>query len=121
MTEISKSKKVQEEIVLPDGVTQEQIKSWKERYGDDKVKLAILIDFEGRELCSVIVRVPGRQERSEFEKWIDKNPGKAKDVLINACLLSSKDEVKANDDKYEAAYDAIAKLFRISTSTIKNL
>jgi hypothetical protein len=107
---------------LPEGVTEEMIKIWKERYGNDKVKMASLPkDDNGSEFLDVIVRVPGRKEISEFEKWIDRNPDKAKEILINTCLLTHKDEVKENEDLFLGAFDAIAKLLPIRTAVIKNL
>jgi hypothetical protein len=111
-----------EKILLPAGVTDEQVSAWKDRYGDNKVKLATIPrDDDGNETMDVIVRVPGRKELSEFEKWIDKNPDKAKEILINSCLLTNKDEVKANEDLFLGAFDAIAKLLPIKTAVIKNL
>jgi hypothetical protein len=110
------------EVQLPDGVTPEMIKAWKERYGEQKVKLALLPkDDAADEFLQVIVRVPDRKAQAEFEKWIDKSPDKAKDILINACLLTNKDVVKADDDLYLGAFDAIAKLLPIRTAIIKNL
>lgn len=109
-------------VSLPQGVTAEMITAWKERYGADKVKLASLPrDDDANEFLDVIVRVPDRKTVSEFEKWIDKSPDKAKDLLINACLLTCKDEVKADDGLYAGAFDAVAKLLIVRTAIIKNL
>jgi hypothetical protein len=110
-----------EKASLPEGITQEQVKAWKERYGEGKVKLATLLGDEGNELGEVVVRAPGRKEIGEFEKWVDRNPDKAKEILVNTCLLTHKDEVKANEDMFLAAFDAIAKLIPIGKSVIKNL
>lgn len=110
------------EVKLPDGVTPEMIAAWKERYGVDKVKLALLPkDDDASDHLPVIVRVPDRKTQAEFEKWIDKSPDKAKDIMINACLLTCKDEVKADDGLYFGAFDAIAKLMPIRTAIVKNL
>jgi len=107
---------------LPDGVTPEMVAAWKERYGQDKVKMALLPkDEDANEYMPVIVRVPDRKTMGEFEKWIDKSPDKAKDILINSCLLTCKEQVKADDDLYLAAFDALAKLLPIRTAIIKNL
>ncbi|MBP1630870.1 MAG: hypothetical protein H6Q15_1763 [Bacteroidetes bacterium] len=107
---------------LPAGVTAEEVKAWKERYGDDKIKIASLpIDDDGNDFLDVVVRVPDRKTVSEFEKWVDKNPDKAKEVMINACLLSNKEKVKANDGLFFGAFDALVKLMPIRTAIIKNL
>jgi len=108
--------------VLPAGVTEEMVTAWKERYGEDKVKGASLPkDDDGNEFLDVVVRVPDRKIVGEFEKWVDRDPNKAKEILINACLLTSKDEVKANDGLFYGAFDAIANLLPVRKALIKNL
>ena len=69
----------------------------------------------------VIVRVPDRKTLGEFEKWVDKAPDKAKEILINACVLTHKDEVKADDGLFMAAFDALSKILPYRSATIKNL
>ncbi|MGP1514460.1 MAG: hypothetical protein ACTTJH_00685 [Bacteroidales bacterium] len=110
------------ETQLPEGVTQEMIKAWQERYGENKVKIAQLpMDDDGKAYKKVIIRVPDRKVMSEFEKWMDKNPDKAKEIMINACLLSGKDEVKADDGLFFGAADAIAQLIPVRVAIVKNL
>lgn len=113
---------MKKEVFLPAGVTPEQVDAWKERYGQDKVKIASLPKSEScDEYLDTIVRAPGRKETSEFEKWVDKNPDKAKEILVNSCLLTHKDEVKANDYLFLGAFDAIAALLQTPKAIIKNL
>lgn len=109
------------EVTLPEGVTPEQVAAWKNAWGN-KVKLASLPkDDDGNEFLDVVVRVPDRKTMSELEKWIDKNPDKAKEITINACLLSHKDQVKADDGLFAAAFDAISQLIPVRKAIIKNL
>ena len=109
-------------IAPPAGVTPEQIKAWKDRYGENSVKLASLPkDDDGSEFFDAVVRVPDRKTISEFEKWVDKNPDKAKEVMVNACVLSGKDAIKADDGLFLGAFDAIVKLMPIRSAIIKNL
>lgn len=109
-------------VVLPVGVTEEMVKAWKERYGADKVKLADLPrDEDGSEFLTVVVRVPDRKTISEFEKFSDKNPDKAKEIMVNACILTCKDEVKSEDGLFFAAFDACAKLLPVKAAILKNL
>ena len=116
------TKKKEFKAILPEGITEEQINAWKERYGAEKVKAASLpMDDNGEKFLDVIVRAPGRKELSEFEKWVDRNPDKAKEILVNSCLLTHKDEVKASDDLFLAAFDAISQLLPIRKAIIKNL
>ena len=112
----------EQEVTLPEGVTAEMVAGWKERYGENKVKVAVLPkDDEGNETLEVVVRVPDRKTISEFEKWSDKNPDKAKDIMVNACVLSHKEQVKSDDGLYFAAFDALAKLLPVRAAIIKNL
>lgn len=113
--------KKEEVVALPEGVSPEQVAAWKNAWGS-KVRMASLPkDDDGNEFMDVIVRVPDRRTLSEFEKWIDKNPDKAKEIMINSCLLSHKDVVKADDGLFAGAYDAIAQLIPIRKAIIKNL
>lgn len=103
------------------GITAEMIAAAKEKYGDKRVKLAELPkDDDGDEYLTVLVRVPDRQVMNQFEKWIDQHPGKAKDILVNSCLLSHKDAVKEDDGLYTSAIDAIAQLIPVRKAIIKN-
>lgn len=116
------TKKKEVKSLLPEGITEEQVNAWKDRYGADKVKGASLpLDDNGENFLDVVVRAPGRKELSEFEKWVDRNPDKAKEILVNSCLLTRKDEVKASDDLFLAAFDAISQLLPIRKAVIKNL
>jgi hypothetical protein len=110
------------ETCLPPGVTPEMVAAWKERYGENRVKIASLpLDDDGTEWTDVIVRVPDRKTQGEFEKWVDKNPDKAKEIMINACVLTGRDMVKADDGLFGGAFDALVKLMPVRSSIIKNL
>jgi len=115
-------KKQKAKIILPDGVTQEMIDAWKERYGADKIFLSTLSNEDNEELCKCIIRAPGRKELGEFEKWVDKNPDRAKEITVKACVLSpNKAEIIADQSKFLSAFDAIAAKFPIGRSSSKNL
>jgi hypothetical protein len=114
--------KKETDLNLPEGVTADMVKAWKDRYGQNKIKLATLTsDDNSFNPIDVVVRVPDRTSMGEFEKWLDKNPNRAKEVLIKACLLSSKEAVLANDDMFMAAFNALAEILPIQKATIKNL
>lgn len=108
-----------EKVQLPDGVTQEMISEWKEKYG--VIKRADLQDENGEFLRSVIMRVPNRKTMGEFEKWVDKQPNKAKEILINGCVLSDKEAVKADDVLFAAAFSAAVELIPVGKFTLADL
>lgn len=107
---------------LPDGVTQEMIDAWKGRFGKEKIKLGeIPMDEDRTQFLAVIGRVPCRKAMSEFEKWLDKNPDKSKEILINTCLLTCKEQVKADDFLFNGAFDFLTQLIPVARATVKNL
>lgn len=110
-----------EKIKLPKDVTVEMLEGWKQRYGVGKVMIASLpTDDDGTEFFDVVVRTPDRKVLGEFEKWVDKNPDKAKEILINACVLSGKEAIKADDGLFLGAFDALVKLIPVRTAILKN-
>lgn len=98
------------------------IEAAKAKYKENSVKLAELPkDEERNEYLTVLVRRPDRSVLSEFSKWVDKNPGKADEILVNSCLLSHKDIVKADDGLFAGCVDAISQLISIRKANIKNI
>ncbi|TCN63681.1 hypothetical protein [Acetobacteroides hydrogenigenes] len=109
------------EVKLPEGVTEEMMSAWKEKYGEDKVKIiALPKDDDGNEFLDVVATVPSRKAVGEFEKWLDRDPNKAKEILINSCLLTSKEQVKSDDGLFYAAFDGITQLLPVRKAIIKN-
>lgn len=102
-------------------VLQEEIAAAKEKYGAENVRIAeIPLDDDGNEHIEVLVRVPDRKTIGEFEKWADKDPNKSKEIVINQCLLSHKEIVKAKDDLFFTTFGAIADTMPIRKGKIKN-
>lgn len=107
---------------LPEGVTPEMVKNWKEKYGESNLKLiSIPMDEKGEATLEVVAKVPDRRTLSEFEKWSEKDPDKAKSILITNCLLTKLEQVKADDALFFSATNAIAELIPIRKAAIKNL
>lgn len=108
-------------VKLPESVTEEMMNIWKEKYGQNKVKIAGLPkDDDGNEFLDIIVIVPDRKVIAQFEKWVDHDPNKAKEILINSCVLTNKEEVKADDGLFLGAFDAITQLLPVRKAIIKN-
>ncbi|MDR0829645.1 MAG: hypothetical protein LBN95_06000 [Prevotellaceae bacterium] len=106
---------------LPEGVTPEMVAGYKERHGEKNVKLAILMDEDGNELRQEIVRVPDRKTLGEFEKWLDKQPLKAKEILVQNCVLTNKEAIKAEDILFSAAYNALIELIPVGKFKLADL
>lgn len=107
---------------LPEGITQDMIDAAQLKYKPNHVNYAELPkDDDGNEYMTVLVRKPDRSVLSEFTKWVDKNPGKADDILVNNCLLSHKEIVKADDGLFQGCVDAIAQLISVRKAKIKNI
>ncbi len=108
-------------------VTAEKIQEWKDKYGANKVKQVDLpVDDAGKEFVTVHTRVPDLRILNEWEKWSDKNPHKAKEILMKNCLLSGQEliynergEIK-DEDLYISALMAITELIPIRKGIIKN-
>jgi hypothetical protein len=104
---------------LPEGVTAEMVAEWKEKYG--ALKRADLQDENGEFLRSVVMRTPTRKTIGEFEKWVDKQPNKAKEILVNGTLLLDKEAVKADDVLFSAAFSAAVELIPMGKFTLADL
>lgn len=103
-------------------VTQEVIAAWIEKYGKGRVKkLELPKDEYNEEYLTVYARVPDRRILSEWEKFSDKNPDRAKEILVKNSLLTNVDEVIADQDLFFCALQAVTELIPIRKAIIKNL
>ena len=91
----------------------------KAKYGD-KVKLrGIPLDENETRFLDVLVIPPSRKVVGEFEKWADRDPNKAKEIVVKACLLTWKDQVMADDDIFNCCFSAISDLISIRKAVVK--
>jgi hypothetical protein len=107
---------------LPLGITQEMMDAAKEKHGTAKVFL--LEDSEGINYGHVVMGRPTANVISEWEKWLDKNPFKSRQVLINGTLCNRQEELKLwekNSEQYAALYDAATQMLPVGKATAKNL
>jgi hypothetical protein len=103
-------------------ISQEQIDAWKEKFGANRVKqLELPLDDSNTKFLTCYAKVPDRRTLSEWEKFSDKNPDKAKQILVSNCLLTDQDEVNADQDLFFCALSAITELIPIRRAIIKNL
>jgi hypothetical protein len=103
------------------GATPAEIRAWKERYGENKLHVVTIPADDDEKELEFIARTPDRRVISEIEKWAEKDPNKAKEIVINACVLTCKDEIKGNDYYFLSAYVSLSKLVKIKEAQIKNL
>jgi cobalamin biosynthesis protein CbiD len=118
--EKSSTKTAEKETVIA-GATPAEIKAWKERYGENKLHLITIPEEDGEAALEFIARTPDRKTLAEIEKWAEKDPNKAKEIAINACVLTRKEEVKNNDYYFLSAYVSLSRLVKIEEAQIKNL
>lgn len=105
-----------------------RIEEWKSKYGANKVKqIEIPLDDEGKATLKVIAHVPSLKVMNEWEKFLDKNPLKAKEIIVKNCLLTGVDKIYSekndiiDDELFMNVYLALTELMPIRKSLIKNL
>ncbi len=107
--------------ILPEGVTQQMVDDAKAKFG--VVKLAELYDADGNLLKTVVMNRPPAHTMNQFEKFLDREPARAKKILLKGCLLSSTEiaDLPSNDELFNAAFDAAANMLPVGKSILKNL
>ncbi|GGE89427.1 hypothetical protein SAMN05443634_104108 [Chishuiella changwenlii] len=86
--------------------------------GEKNLRRLILKDEQEQEL-EVIARVPDRTTIGEYLKYANVNPNKAQEILVNGCLLTDKDLVKANDTLFLSAVSGIAEIIPIAVAKVE--
>lgn len=111
------------ETKLPANITEEMVKNAKEKHGQDKIVLAeLFVDNESIDPTLVVmVAVPGSRIRNEYIKWVDRNPNKAEEILLKACVLCDLEMVLADDKLRVAAFDAITQLLPTGKAVLKKV
>jgi hypothetical protein len=111
------------ETKLPPNITTEMVAEAKQKHGDTKVKiLDLFIDNESLDpAISVLALVPTSRIRNEYLRWVDKNPNKAEEVILKACIISDIDKVMADDKLRVAAFDGITQMLPSGKAVIKNV
>ena len=78
-----------------------QNKNFKEKYGEENIKvMAVPLNEEETEEMDILVRVPDRNIIMSFMMWQDKSIKKAFSILIQNCVLTDLEKIKADDDLY---------------------
>lgn len=108
---------------LPEGVTQEQVDQWKKQYGEDAIHLLKLPLGETAEAGTFhcIARTPNRVVVGEYQKYAEKKPQKASDILLKNCLLTGLEKVQNDDGLYWAAVMQLADLIPLREGETETL
>jgi len=112
------------EQALPVYVTPEMLE--KAKTERTNVKLAELFDDNGNYVESIIVQRPTAFVFTQFEKIIDKEPYKAKKMLIKDCVVGEERAKQisslSNDNPlFNAAFAACSEILPIGKAVVKNL
>ena len=92
-------------------IAKEVIEAKKKEYPGCEFAIVKLKEKDEKTVAlEVLVRSPNRQVISEAEKYDTTNPGKAKEIYVNSCVLTDLEAVKADDNLYYQAYFAIMDL-----------
>lgn len=107
---------------LPEGVTQQDVNNWKDKYDDVRLLRLPKDERIGSEnSLTVVARNPDRDILSEYLKHSDKNPKLANEILVKNCLLSGMDEVLENDRLFLTAVTKLAELIPIGQAEMVKL
>lgn len=102
------------------GVSPEEKERLIQKHGAKNLKIAEL-NSDTPDPLEVIIKKPSRYVIDQFGHYANNAPGKARDILINNCLLSHKEEVMADDRLVFAATNAISELVDMGSYRLKNL
>jgi len=103
-------------------LTPEIKKSLIEQHGEDNLRVVKLPTNDSEtEFLDVVVLIPTRNAMNQFMRFMDSSPKKAQEILINQCMLTSKDEVMADDALFMTAIAGITELFPIRNARVEKL
>ncbi|MDZ4147872.1 MAG: hypothetical protein U1C58_06280 [Flavobacteriaceae bacterium] len=92
-----------------------------EKVGGEKNlrRVELPTDDTGEATIEVIVSVPDRRVMGQYLKYQNVNPAKAQEILVKACLHTSREEVLADDGLFFSCVGAIAELIPLRDAKIK--
>ncbi len=99
---------------LPEGVTKEHVEAWKKEHGT--VRMCKLENG-----FKAIIHSPSRGVANQYEKFMDSDPNKARDILIKNCVLHGQSEVMTKDEYYYSCAFAIAEMIPLTKGETEDL
>lgn len=92
-------------------VTKEQIKQWKEKYGE-----LFQITVEGK---SCILRKPNRKDLSYAS--VVKDPIKMSEALLNNLWMAGDEDIKTDDTLFMAVVNKMDEVLKVKEAEVKKL
>lgn len=106
--------------VLPEGLSQDQYDSWKDKWGN----LLHIVDapIDRKKTTPVVVKSPenDRVVCGQFERFVDSNPDKAREILIQNCVLHGKELVLENNYAFRAVSEFLIEQIPTAKVALKN-
>lgn len=116
------SKNSDNKILLPEGVTIDQYNIWMEEHNRKVFVFEVPLDEDEDETALVVLRsyAADRTVCGQFEKWIDKDPQRARTILIKYSTLHGKDILTKNNFAFQAASNFLIEKFPMMKGAVKN-
>ena len=94
-------------------VSEETKAVFKAEYGEDLHSLLLPLDDIADKQIEVLAKTPSRRDVSLAMKFMQSDPVRGQEILVKACLLTSKEEVLNNDGLFFAAAGLVSDLMPI--------
>ncbi len=94
-------------------VSKELKEKLKKEHGDKLRSLVLPLDDNNVEELEVLAVVPSRTVVGQSMKYMQTDPKKGQEILVKACLLTSKEEVLSDDGLFYACAGLLTELIPI--------
>jgi hypothetical protein len=103
------------------GISQAKLQELKQKFGNTLRHVEVPMDDEGSEHFACVCSVPSRQVYGQFERLIDKDPSKARQVLVANCVHTGKEKIGADDALFLNVSTAVIELLPLRRATSRPL
>lgn len=109
------------ELELPNGLTSDRYKALKDKWGSLVSIVEAEVDSKGGTTL-VAVKSPenDRTVCGQFERFVDSNPDKAREILIQNCVLHGKEEVLENNYAFRSVSMLLIEMIPTGKARVKN-
>lgn len=91
-----------------------------EKYGKEQLRVLEIPTTEAhKEVIEVAVVIPSRNVFGQYMKWADVNPKKSQEILVRGCVLTSREQIEADDFMFNTVVSLLAELIPIGQGNIK--